>query len=96
MQAQVNRHLKEVWGFTCTCIACTDCILGAKLAHMRELDRALVACSSSDVRTPGGAERFDDAILVGESLIKMYDELGYVSIHPHSISECRCVDISVV
>eukprot|EP00961_Rhodomonas_salina_P149894 2017874-Rhodomonas_salina.1 len=79
--AGVQRHLQEVWGFKCTCIACTDHAIGAKLNKMCQLDAAIVSCGASDVRVEGGAERHEEALRLGDELISLYGELGYSSNH---------------
>ena len=73
--------LSEVWGFTCTCQACTDPAYRAKLDQMRDLDMAIVAATASDVRAPGGASKFDDALRLGGELLSLYDSLRYPPNH---------------
>ena len=51
-QTHVNRYIKEIWGFECTCTACTDTVIGTKLTQMRRLDAGIVACGATDVRLP--------------------------------------------
>jgi hypothetical protein len=67
--------LKEVWGFDCACPACSTPAISARLARMRTLDAALVACSASDVREPDGPARFDEALRLGVEQIALHDEL---------------------
>ena len=67
--------LQEVWGFNCTCEACTQPAKRARLTRMRELDACIVACTMSDVREPDGPRRFDEALRAGDELIALYDEL---------------------
>lgn len=67
--------LSEVWGFTCTCRACTDPACGAKLERMRELDVAIVDACASDVRAPNGASKFDEALRHGDELLALYENL---------------------
>jgi len=80
-QADVGQHIQQHWGFICTCIACTDDQLGAKLTQMRLLDRAIIECNASDVRLPGAAARFDEALRQGEELVAMYHEFRFSSVH---------------
>ena len=68
--------LSEVWGFTCTCEACTNPTCRAKLDRMRDLDMSIIAATASDVRARGGASTFDEALRHGDELLRLYDALG--------------------
>ena len=71
----LGAFLHEVWGFQCDCPACTDPAMASKRTRMRELDAAIVACTMSDVRTPDGPQRFDEALGLGDELIALLEEL---------------------
>ena len=42
---KIGPFLKRTWGFDCTCTACKDDALRAKLDRMLELSIAIVACT---------------------------------------------------
>lgn len=71
----LSSFLQDVWGFQCTCAACTIPDVRAKVARMCELDSAIVACTATDVREPDGPRRFDEALQLGADLIALYDDL---------------------
>jgi hypothetical protein len=64
----VNRRFlfKDKWNFICKCPACTNPEINKQLKRMAKLDKIMIS--------PGLS--IDDALFNGESLIKIYDDLG--------------------
>lgn len=71
----VGQFLKEGWGFECKCVACGDPPLRAKLTRACELDMELRAAVGSDVRLPGGPAKFDAALVLGDELLVLHQQL---------------------
>jgi hypothetical protein len=70
-----RKFIKDTWKFTCTCVACCDSRIGAKLVRIEQLDAELL--------TLGGSNRQKEAYKVGESIISLYDELGLGAARRH-------------
>ena len=89
---KIGPFLKRTWGFDCTCTACKDDALRAKLDRMLELSIAIVACTVSDVRLPDAPSKFDMAISQAEELIVLFDALGSSPHHYGALSHARTAD----
>ena len=65
-RARVTR-LFSVWGFRCSCAACRDEALAAKLDRLARLDDVIIRL--------GGQGKVEQGLRAGRQLIRLYDEL---------------------